>query len=265
MPDRLLPYQADFLAQRLAPLARPGSVALELGCGRGGLLRALAETDGPPALCLGVDLNARDAPGPGHALARADAAGLPLGDACCDLVFSLAVFEHLRDAPGALREAHRVLKPGGRLLVSANPVWSGFRGHHWGPDLLGKPQAPAISLPWAHLLIPPEKMADYLARCEGFAPDQARRAADFIFASPMLNRLGTADYLRFFEECPLELEDLDLGLAELDGPDGLRARFSAAASASRGLLAPQDLDRLLAREEDMPLVYKFTVVMTRPA
>jgi SAM-dependent methyltransferase len=48
----------------------------------------------------------------------ADAACLPLADACMDALVCLEVLEHVRDPQGALREFSRVLKPGGALLLS---------------------------------------------------------------------------------------------------------------------------------------------------
>lgn len=41
----------------------------------------------------------------------------PLESESYDLVFAQSVFEHLRDQVAAVKEIHRVLKPGGRFLV----------------------------------------------------------------------------------------------------------------------------------------------------
>ncbi len=47
-----------------------------------------------------------------------DASHLPLGDATVDTVVMLEVLEHLRHPQQALAEIARVLRPGGRLLMS---------------------------------------------------------------------------------------------------------------------------------------------------
>lgn len=46
-----------------------------------------------------------------------EATSLPFDDAVFDAVMSSQVFEYLDDVPAALDEVHRVLKPGGRVLI----------------------------------------------------------------------------------------------------------------------------------------------------
>lgn len=55
---------------------------------------------------------------------------LPLPDEIATAVVSSQVLEHVEDADAYLRECRRILKPGGRLLLSTHGIWP------WHPDPL---------------------------------------------------------------------------------------------------------------------------------
>ncbi len=98
---------------------------LDLGCGTGYLARKLARRG---ATVTGIDLTepliaharSREAEEPlGIIYYVADAACLDrLGDATFDVVMSNMVLMATPDAEGAIREAGRVLRPGGRFVAS---------------------------------------------------------------------------------------------------------------------------------------------------
>jgi ubiquinone/menaquinone biosynthesis C-methylase UbiE len=48
----------------------------------------------------------------------ADASALPLDDACADLAIAFMSLHDIGDMPAAVREAARVLEPGGRLCMA---------------------------------------------------------------------------------------------------------------------------------------------------
>jgi ubiquinone/menaquinone biosynthesis C-methylase UbiE len=105
------------------------SAVLDVGCGTG---RLLEKAGGlwPTARLLGVD----PAPGmievarrriPQATIEVAGAEALPLPDASVDLVLTCVSLHHWKDRGQGLREAARVLRPGGQLCLAdiTVPAW----------------------------------------------------------------------------------------------------------------------------------------------
>ncbi len=100
----------------------PGRRALELGCGTGIFLERVAASG---AAIVGLDLSedllakarARMRPFQNVVLARGNAEALPYPEASFDVVYGSSVLHHL-DLDAALREARRVLRPGGRIVFA---------------------------------------------------------------------------------------------------------------------------------------------------
>jgi ubiquinone/menaquinone biosynthesis C-methylase UbiE len=91
----------------------PGARVLDIGCGTGATMRWLG---GREVRATGVDLPAAwMAACEERPAVRADAARLPFRDEAFDAVLLMHVVAHLRDPILALREARRVLRPGGKL------------------------------------------------------------------------------------------------------------------------------------------------------
>jgi ubiquinone/menaquinone biosynthesis C-methylase UbiE len=112
----------------LAPFARfedgRGRDILEIGVGMGADHLEWAKA-GPRRL-FGLDLTPRALShtatrfktyGLKSLLLRGDAENLPFADASLDLVYSWGVLQHTPDTPTAIREVHRVLRPGGTARV----------------------------------------------------------------------------------------------------------------------------------------------------
>jgi SAM-dependent methyltransferase len=86
---------------------RPGALALDLGCG--------AQVHQEVTELAGFEYVGLDYGDPA-AMILGDAQALPFADASFDFVLTVAVLEHVRFPLLMMREAHRVLKPGGRLV-----------------------------------------------------------------------------------------------------------------------------------------------------
>ena len=96
--------------------APPGAAVLDAGAGEGSLSARLLEAGYHVSAC---DLFPEMFRAAGVECRKADAEGrLPYGDAQFDLVASVEVVEHLDGHRTFFEEAHRVLKPGGALVIT---------------------------------------------------------------------------------------------------------------------------------------------------
>jgi SAM-dependent methyltransferase len=118
-PDRAH-RQADMLAQILAGTPAPALI-LDVGCGDG-FATGVAVQRNRAHRFVGLDWSAASltlASKRGLTLLRAELdTGLPVKSGSVDVVIMSEVIEHLVDTDSAIEEAHRVLKPGGSLLLS---------------------------------------------------------------------------------------------------------------------------------------------------
>ena len=114
-----LPRRLEALAAELAVPA--GGRVLDYGCADAPYRRFFAD----------VDYLAADLPGnPVASIAIAADGTVPVPDASVDAVLSTQVLEHVADPAVYLAECVRVLRPGGRLLLSTH----GLMVYHPDPD-----------------------------------------------------------------------------------------------------------------------------------
>jgi SAM-dependent methyltransferase len=128
--DRLRPslFQYDFLVlstlsadiRRLLgevppPNCAAGGIALDIGCGKSPY-RAFAESRGFRLKTL--DISGDSTP---DFVGTVEDTGLP--DEFADLVLCTQVLEHSLDPERGLRDIHRILRPGGHLIVTVPHIW----------------------------------------------------------------------------------------------------------------------------------------------
>lgn len=132
----------DFMAERtleshgefILPFLTPGVSVLDCGCGPGTITIGIARHVAPGPV-VGVDAAASQldhakinsaVTGIGNVSFQAtDCYTLPFEANRFDRIFSHALLEHLSDPVLALKELHRVLKPGGVIGI-CSPDWGGF-------------------------------------------------------------------------------------------------------------------------------------------
>lgn len=160
-----------------------GDRLLDIGCGTGNVLRRAKKHF---RVCCGMDLSSsfmrelrrRE---PALRLAVAEAEWLPYRSESFDAVSMYALLHHLVDYRTALREAHRVLKPGGALYIDHDPNYFFGRFYHiyYRLRYLGRPgfgDEDTEASEWHHTRsggLNPQRISEYLSRL-GFREVQIR-------------------------------------------------------------------------------------------
>ncbi len=97
---------------------------LELGAGRGGYSRVLAESS-KSFVASDIIRDRFFEEHPEIHWRRVDVRDrFPFEDASFDFIYCSSLIEHVADPSGMLREVRRVLVPGGSMLLSFPPFWS---------------------------------------------------------------------------------------------------------------------------------------------
>ncbi|MEV6138624.1 methyltransferase domain-containing protein [Nocardia sp. NPDC051990] len=130
LKSALLLGRVGSLNARLVELTgtAPGEHAVDIGCGPGQLVRALADRVGPGGRVIGIDpsqemidyATGRIGASSNCRLEVGAAQSLTLPDASVDVVTSTFVMHHIPQTQrtAALEQMFRVLRPGGRLLLA---------------------------------------------------------------------------------------------------------------------------------------------------
>ena len=115
-------YGDDFTTAALLAMLPPQLVVADLGCGSGAVIQTLSPH---VRQVIGIDNNGamlkaarKRLTGLANVdLRKGDVAQLPMDAGTCDAALLLLVLTYVPDVGAAVREAVRVLKPGGRLVI----------------------------------------------------------------------------------------------------------------------------------------------------
>jgi SAM-dependent methyltransferase len=171
-----------------------GKTVLDFGCGEGAEAVEMALAGAEQVIGLDIQTTLLE-----RGRARAKEAGL--GDRCrfvtsmdepSDIVTSIDAFEHFGDPDGALLAMHKLLKPGGKLIVSFGPTWY----HPLGGHLFSV-------FPWAHLVFSEDAL---IAWRSDFKTDGATK---FHETAGGLNRMTIRRFERMVRDSPFAIESFE--------------------------------------------------------
>jgi 2-polyprenyl-6-hydroxyphenyl methylase/3-demethylubiquinone-9 3-methyltransferase len=160
---------------RRARLSGWGSIKfLDIACGDGLTADALTR--------LGADVSAIDLTNKRFVgsckFQEMDAGAMRFADESFDVAYTFDAFEHFSNPDAVLREAHRILKPGGLFYASFGPLYNSPHGAH---------QFLSIDVPYCHML---------------FREDDCNAAAEKRGLRPLtknLNYWSLRDFRRLFD------------------------------------------------------------------
>ncbi len=187
---------------RVAParLGDQGASAriLEIGGGRSGLARLLYPDADVVTIDLDFDLHGQGPPGAASTFVCGDARQLPFCDGAFDAVTLFDVLEHVRDDDLAAKEAQRVTRPRGAILVSTPNIDWRYPFYRFMKPLC--PGESELMAAWGHVRrgysaqrltelfgVPPERSATFINPLTSFYHDVAfsrlrRRTRTVIYA-----------------------------------------------------------------------------------
>jgi SAM-dependent methyltransferase len=173
------PYAYEQRRALLLDEVRAGERVLDLGCGAGRFLTALRDAGADPVGAEIAEAAAERARATGVEVRLLEPDGtLPFGHGAFDVVWCSEVLEHIPDVLAVLQETRRVLRRGGRLLLTVP--------YH------GRLQAAAIALTrfdahfdpmGQHVRFFTKRSLAATVDAAGFAPTRIRRVGRMLVAS----------------------------------------------------------------------------------
>jgi arsenite methyltransferase len=218
----------DSIARRVAVIdalqPRPGQAILEVGCGGGFYAAEVAQAVGAAGQVRAIDISADQIAAARDRCAiydwvmceQVNIVDLPYGDASFDAVYGVQVFDYLPSVDDGLRQAYRVLKPGGRVLIYATS-WSSIVWNSREPERMARvlnawnQHAPYPSLPmllparlrsagFQHLTQHPIPVLNMSYHANSYSYWAARLMRQYLIGTGLISAAELDAWLNEFEE-----------------------------------------------------------------
>ncbi len=127
-----------------------------------------------------------------------------------DIIFGVAILEHIPKPEQYLHQIYNMLKPGGYVCLTGGPIWTGPRGHHvWaiGENMHYKfsdiTKNPVPN--WAHLLMSSSELFKELTVHLDIPSTDAKKIVEWIYNGNNINRLSSSTLRRTIYESKLNV------------------------------------------------------------
>jgi len=137
---------------------------------------------------------------------RANLENARLGHETADLVFGIAILEHIENLRDFASKALNLLKPNGQIYLQGNPLWTSPHGHHtWLTKTpsgkkyyFNTPQTPWE--PWEHLCMRDKREAEAVLMAKGISCEDVSTIAWHLFKGSQASRKSPTEIENAFKE-----------------------------------------------------------------
>lgn len=189
-------------------------VVLDLGCYDGAISMGYLAYGAKHVIGVDIDAEAvtraqKDYQGDNAEFHISGIKGIPLSDNCVDTICCFDVFEHVEKPSEILEEIHRILKPGGKIIIGTWGWKHPFAPHLWS----------TMPVPYAHIFFSEKTilrvcrrvyMSDwYQPTLHDFDDDGNRKTDKYLheeIPTDYLNKLLVSDFEKVFAESGLDVD-----------------------------------------------------------
>lgn len=138
-----------------------------------------------------------------------------------DIVFGIAILEHINDNSAMLEQVHPILKSGGTVFLAGSPLWTSRRGHHVWHDFEDRHyhfNDHTNPIPdWHHLILDSQRMTDFLTKEKLLPQEHATEIVDYIYRGESLNRISYSELAYIFRNSNFKI--IEEKISKANKPD----------------------------------------------